>query len=66
METTLQLDKSTVQILKDMKKKSGARSYDEVIRVLILKERKVPKSIFGSNPRLGPFKEEDRAEIREY
>ena len=66
METTVQLNKNTVQILKDLKKKMHAKSYDEVISRLVLKETGIPKSMFGSNPKLGTFTEEDRAEIREY
>jgi hypothetical protein len=66
METSIQLNKHTVQVLKDMKKKFGMKSYDELINKLIHKQTKTPKSMFGSNPNLGPFTEEDRAEIREY
>lgn len=66
METTIQLNKHTVQILKDMKNKFGMKSYDELINSMIQKQKKTPKSMFGSNPKLGPFTEEDRAEIREY
>lgn len=66
METSIQLKKSTVQVLKDIKKKMGAKSYDEVISRLVLKERGVPKSMFGSNPKLDPFTEEERFTDREY
>jgi hypothetical protein len=66
METTVQLNKNTVQILKDLKKKMHAKSYDEVISRLVLKESGIPKSMFGSNPKLSSFSEEDRFEAREY
>jgi hypothetical protein len=66
METSIQLKKHTVQVLKDLKKKLGAKSYDEVINRLVLRETGTPKSMFGSNPKLRPFKEEDRFEAREY
>jgi len=35
MKTTIQLDKKTVQILKDLMKRLNAKNYDEVIRLLI-------------------------------
>ena len=66
METTIQLNKQTVQVLKDMKKKSGMKSYDELINSLIRKQKKTSKSMFGSNPRLDPFTEEERFTDREY
>jgi hypothetical protein len=66
METTVQLSKNTVQILKDLKKKMHAKSYDEVISRLVLKESGIPKSMFGSNPKLDPFTEEERFTDREY
>ena len=66
METTIQLNKNTVQVLKDMKKKMHAKSYDELINALIHKQKKTPKSMFGSNPQLDPFTEEERFTDREY
>jgi hypothetical protein len=66
METTIQVRKQTAQVLRDIKRKMNAKSYDEVIESLIKKGVKEPKSMFGSNPKLGPFTEEDRAEIRDY
>jgi predicted CopG family antitoxin len=66
METTVQLNKNTVQILKDMKKKLHAKSYDEVINSLIQKQKKTPKSMFGVSPNFPPFTEEDRFTAREY
>jgi predicted CopG family antitoxin len=66
METSIQLNKQTVQVLKDMKKKFGMKSYDELINSLIQKQKKTPKSMFGSNPDFPPFTEEDRFTAREY
>ena len=66
METTIQLNKQTVQVLKDMKKKMHARSYDEVIKKLVAKESGIPKSIFGSSPNFPPFTEDDRFTARDY
>ncbi len=66
METTIQLNKHTVQVLKDLKRKFGMRSYDELINKLIHKQIRMPKSLFGSNPKLDPFREEERLKLREY
>jgi hypothetical protein len=63
METTIQLDKSTVQTLKMLKKDMKARSYNEVILRLVPKI--VPDSMFGSAPWLKPFSERDRLEDRQ-
>ncbi|MBN2517680.1 MAG: hypothetical protein JXB14_02445 [Candidatus Altiarchaeota archaeon] len=62
METTIQLDKATVQALKMLKKETGARSYDQVIINLIPKKS---KSMFGCMPELKPFSRKDRLEDRE-
>jgi len=64
METTIQVDKRTAQMLKMLKEDMGARSYDEVI--LKLSPMKVPKSMFGSNPSLKPVRQEYRMEDREF
>lgn len=62
METTIQVDKRTVQMLKMLKYDMGAKSYDEVI--LRLSPIKVPKSMFGSNPNLKPVRQDYRMEDR--
>lgn len=58
MNTTIQIDKATVQLLGRLKKKYGADSYKEVIRRLAEKEMKLPKSLFGADPDMKPFKRE--------
>ncbi len=62
METTIQLDMSTVQTLKMLKGEMGAKSYNEVILRLI--PRKIPKSMLGCAPELKPFTDADRMEDR--
>ena len=64
METTIQLDKSTVQTLKMLKRDMKARSYNEVILGILPK--KTPNSMLGSNPNLKPVREEYRTEDREF
>ncbi|MCD6465621.1 hypothetical protein J7L27_04570 [Candidatus Bathyarchaeota archaeon] len=46
-------------------KKLNAKNYDEVIRLLIKEKYGIKNSLFGSNPRLAPFKEEEEAEFHE-
>jgi hypothetical protein len=45
-------------------KKYGMNTYDEFIRNLINEKYGIQNSLFGSNPKLAPFKEEE-AEIHE-
>jgi len=63
--TTVQVDEKTLQILNKLKKEIGARSHDEVIRRLISERKKIPSSMFGSNPKLRSFSREDEAEFHE-
>ena len=65
MSTTIQTTKKTAQLLKELMKKTGAKSYDEVIASMAREKLKVPKSMFGSNPRLGHFAEKDELESHE-
>lgn len=65
MKTTIQLNKKTVQILKDLMKKMNFKTYDDLIKALITEKWGVKDSLFGSNPRLTPFKEEEEAEFHE-
>jgi predicted CopG family antitoxin len=62
METTIQLEKSTVQKLKMLKEDMGLKSYNDVIVKII--PRKLPSSMFGSAPWLGGYSREDRMEDR--
>lgn len=63
--TTVQVNEKTLQILNKLKKEIGARSHDEVIRRLISERKKIPSSMFGSNPKLSSFSPEDEAEFHE-
>jgi hypothetical protein len=64
MSTTIQISKKTARILKELMKKYGMNTYDEFIRNLINEKYGIQNSLFGSNPKLAPFKEEE-AEIHE-
>ena len=64
MSTTIQVSKKTLQLLSILKEKLSAKSYDELLRKMALEKLGIT-SMFGSNPRLSPFKEEDEAEFHE-
>jgi hypothetical protein len=66
MSTTIQTRKRTANLLKELMKKTGAKSYDEVIAALAKEKLKVPKSMFGSNPSLKPFTEEEESQFHEF
>lgn len=63
MATTVQIEKTTQQILEELKHRFGVETYNETIVELIKRVAGVPDSMFGSNPKLRPFKEAERAEF---
>lgn len=65
MPTTVQVDEKTLQMLNKIKKEMKATSHDQVIKSLICKRKKIPRSMFGSNRKLKSFTQEDEAEFRE-
>ncbi len=65
MATTVQVSDKTLQILNKLKSEAGLKSHDELIRELIAERRKLPRSMFGSNPKLRPFSARDEAESHE-
>jgi predicted CopG family antitoxin len=65
LPTTVQVAEKTLQMLNKLKKEIGAKSHDEVIRMLISERKKIPRSMFGSNPNLRPFSQKDEAEFHE-
>ncbi len=65
MTTSVQVSEKTIQLLDKLKRELGARSFDQVIRDLITDRNKIPRSMFGSNPRLRPFSQKEEAESHE-
>lgn len=63
--TTVQVTEKTLQMLNKLKEEMGARSHDMVIRTLISERKRIPRSMFGTNPKLKPFSKEDEAECHE-
>lgn len=52
-------------MLNMLKRKLSARSYDELLRKIAAEKLNIPVSLFGFNPKLKPFKEEEEAEFHE-
>lgn len=63
LPATIQVSERTFQLLKNIKKEMKARSYNQVIKSLILERKNIPKSMFGSNPQLKSFSQEDKIEL---
>jgi len=63
--TTVEVKKSTLQALEELKAELGARSLDEAIQTLIRRIRQVPKSKFGVHPDMTPFTSKDEARSHE-
>jgi len=58
--TTIQVDRETLQVLEYLKKANGAKSYAEVLRMLIRESKKLPRSERGSLPKLPEFRRDKR------
>ena len=65
MSTTIQTSKKTAQQLREIMQKTGAKTYDEIIRELIKERGSSPSSLFGSNPRLKSFTAKEEAEFHD-
>lgn len=65
MSTTIQTRKKTAQLLRELMKKTGAKSYDEIIASLAKEKLQVPKSMFGSNPKLRAFTQKEESQFHE-
>ena len=58
--TTIQVDRETLQVLEYLKKAQGAKSYAEVLRMLIRDSKRLPRSERGDFPKLREFKRDKR------
>jgi predicted CopG family antitoxin len=59
MSTTIQVKDDVLDMLTRLKVEINAKSYDEVIRYLFVKARRMDKSHFGSLPKLETFEREE-------
>jgi len=60
MQTTVMLDKSTVQVLERLKGRYKARSYNDVIMKMAKSAECIPESRFGAHPELKTFKRDPK------
>jgi predicted CopG family antitoxin len=59
MVTTIQVHRDLLKVLDQLKKEMNLRSYEEVIRLLLEREKRIERSHFSTLPRLKPFKREE-------
>ncbi len=53
MATTIQVNDNTMQFLKLLREQYKAASYDELLKILIEKAMKPPKSLWGAGGKMG-------------
>jgi len=66
MATTIQVKDETMRLLEALKQSMDARSFDEVLRILLSEKLGVKREMFGvDRGKLKPFTEADRLEDRD-
>jgi hypothetical protein len=65
MVTSIQVQESTLQTMKDMKNELDLKTYDDVINLLIELRRKIPRSKFGAHPEMSKFNAKDEGDFHE-
>ena len=61
--TTIQIDRETLQVLEYLKRAHGAKSYADVVRMLIRDAKRLPRSERGAFPKLRAFKRDKRGRL---
>ena len=61
MATTIMVNESTLQVLRELKVRFHAKSYDETLMKLVSETTHVPPSKFGIHPQMKPFTRKDRS-----
>jgi predicted CopG family antitoxin len=59
MSTTIQVQDDVYKILNILKKELNVESYNDVVKHLIRKAKRMDESEFGSMPGIAPFKREE-------
>ncbi len=59
MSTTIQVKDDVYRILNALKKELKAESYNEVVKYLLRKAKRMDESEFGSMPGIAPFQREE-------
>jgi len=62
MTTTIQVDEKTLKNLAVLKQQLKARSYQEVIEILVSQKRRLPSSMFGMAKGSEPYSHSTEAE----
>jgi predicted CopG family antitoxin len=57
--TSIQVRRDLLAQLEALKREQGAGSYEEVIRDLLRERRRLPRSYFGTLPKLKTFRREE-------
>ena len=65
MVTTIAVKESTAQLLTKVKQEIDAKSLDETIIKILSEFKNLPSSRFGSQPKLKPYTEKERAHSHE-
>ena len=65
MVTSIMVNESTLQVLRELKARFHARSYDETLMKLVTETTNVPESKFGARPQMKPFTRRDRGTFHE-
>jgi len=65
MHSTIQVEKALLQRLEGLKRKFKVRSYNKVLEMLVGKEEKTPKNMFGAHPKMKSFTQRDEADFDE-
>ncbi|HIH37383.1 hypothetical protein J4460_04845 [Candidatus Woesearchaeota archaeon] len=63
MATTIQVSDTTKQLLDDVKR-TERKTYDEIVKGLLMKKQKIPSSLFGAFERVKWEKKKDRMGFR--
>jgi predicted CopG family antitoxin len=59
MSTTIQVQDDVYKMLNILKKELNAGSYNDVVKYLLKKTKRMDESEFGSMPGIAPFQRED-------
>jgi hypothetical protein len=65
MSTTVEVKRTTVKLLEEIKEKYKTKSLDETIRKLVEKAENVPETMFGAHPKMRSFKKSDESNVHE-
>jgi hypothetical protein len=61
MATSIMVNENTLQVLRELKARYHAKSYDETVMRMVSETVNVPLSKFGSRPKMKPFTDADRS-----